>query len=102
DALTLAAGKFMRVAARLFGPQPDLPEHRRDASVDLAFGRHAMQAQRGFKRAAHGLAWIERGVGVLKHDLDQTRHGLAIARWPAADDFPVQHDAASRRHLHAK
>src|SRR5215207_1026032 len=37
NALTLAAREFMRIAAGLFGPQPYMPEHRRNASVDLAF-----------------------------------------------------------------
>src|SRR6266850_3103329 len=102
DALALAAREFMRVAASLFGPQPHMPEHRRNASVDLALSRHAMQAQRVFKRATNGLAWIERGVGILKHYLNDTGQCLSIARLPARHDLPVEHDAASRRHLQAK
>src|SRR5204862_1104619 len=63
DALALAAREFMRVAAGLFGTQPDMPEHLGNAPVDLALRRHAMQAQRVFQRATDSLAWIERGVG---------------------------------------
>jgi hypothetical protein len=79
-----------------------MPEHRRNASLDLAFGRHAMQAQRILKRATNGLARIERSVGILEHDLYDAGQGLSIARLPARHDLPVQHDAAARRHLQAK
>jgi hypothetical protein len=61
-----------------------------------------MQAQRGFKRATNGLAWIERGVGILKHHLYDTGQCLSIARLAVRHDLPIQYDAAPRRHLQAK
>ena len=92
----------MRVAAGLFGPQADMPQHRRDTVVDLAPGRHAVQAQRVFQRAANGLAWIERGVGILKHDLHAAGQRLSIARLPIRHDLAVEHDTAPRRCLQAQ
>src|SRR3954468_2523505 len=101
-ARALAAREFMRVAVGLPRPQAHMPQHLRDAVLDLALGRDAMHAQGIFQRAANGLARIERGIGILKHDLHDAGQRLPIAGWPVGHVLSVQHDAAARRGHQAK
>ncbi|GLR84974.1 hypothetical protein GCM10007857_16840 [Bradyrhizobium iriomotense] len=61
-----------------------------------------MHTQGIFKRAANGLAWIERGVGILKHHLDDAGQRLSIPGLPARHDLPVQYNAAACRRQQAK
>ena len=70
DALALAAGKFVRVAAHLLRRQPDAAEQRGDAVLDLAAARDAVDDERLADELADRHARVERGVGVLEHHLD--------------------------------
>ena len=97
DALALAAGEFVRVAVGLLGPQADRGQHVRDACLDLGLVGDAMQAQRIGQRAAHGLARIERGVGVLEDHLHGAGQVLRSPALAAGHDLAVEHDAAARR-----
>ena len=78
DALALAAGEFVRVAVGMLGTQADLGHHVGDAVLDLGLVGDAVDAQRIGQRAAHGLARIERGVGVLEDHLDGARASPAV------------------------
>ena len=75
----------MRIAVGVIGGEADVPQHVGDAILDLARVGHAVQAQRIGERAAHGLARIERGVGVLEHHLHGAREAAAIDRCVGAD-----------------
>ena len=77
QALALAAGEFVRIAARMVGPQPDQLEQLADAGAPrrLVAGK-SVKHQRLAQHGAHGHARIERGVGVLEDHL----HALAARR----------------------
>src|SRR5690349_9292929 len=71
DALTLPAGKFMRIAAHVIGLQPDGLEQADDALLELALVLRQLMNDQGLADdGADAHARIERGVGILEDDLD--------------------------------
>jgi len=70
--------------------------------LDLAGVGRAMQAQRIDQRPAHGLARIERGVGVLEHHLHGAREAATVDRAARADLHAVDRDRAARRRHQAE
>jgi hypothetical protein len=99
DALALAAGEFVRVAPRLFGRQADILQHGLDTTLDFRRRGDAVQLQRRSKGGAHGLARIERGIGVLKDHLHRLRTLHAPRRPRAGKRLAAIADRPFRRLL---
>ena len=95
DALALAAGKFVRVAAHVLALQPDLDEQARHAVVALAGRSGELVDDEGFAEdRADGHARVERGERVLEHDLHVAPHRAQIVAAEAQHVLPVEHDLA--------
>src|SRR5262245_4458457 len=69
DALTLAAGEFMRVAPGKPRIEPDEVQQLRNTLPPTLRRHDLVQYQRLGEDLADGHARIERGVGVLEHEL---------------------------------
>ena len=67
DALALPAGELVRVAGRVLGAEADELEQLGDASRDVA--APARDRSGSATAAARSTARVERGVGILEHDL---------------------------------
>ena len=78
DALALAAGEFVRVAAGKARLETNQTQQFLDAFA-TARGRHqVMQRQRFGQDLADGHARIERGIGILKDDLRIAAEGAQL------------------------
>ena len=98
DALALAAGKFVRVAAHMLALQPDLDEQARHAILPLACrGGELVDRQRFTEDRADGHARIERGERVLEHDLHLAPQGAQVVAAEAQHVLPVKDDLARGR-----
>jgi hypothetical protein len=75
DALTLAAREHVRVAPVVLRPQAHLRHHLARSAGPLGRTEIRVDDERLFENRAHLLAWIERPVRVLEHEL----HGPAQA-----------------------
>ena len=69
DALALPSGELVRIAIRVFRPQPDFVEQSRHALVGLSAAREIVHDQSFLDRRTDRHAWIERTVRILKDDL---------------------------------
>ena len=94
DALALAAGEFVRMAAHVIGRQPDAAEEVGDAVAELAAAGEAMDDQRLADQLAHGHARVERGIGVLEDHLDGAPDRLQRATAEAGGRASVDADVA--------
>ena len=97
DALLLAAAHLVGVAVGVVRRQPHQVEQRRDARGDLRARRKAEARDRPPEQLAHGLARVERGVGVLEHDLRGAPHRLERALRLSRHDLARDGDRAGRR-----
>src|SRR4051794_6419549 len=70
-------------------------QHVCDAIIDLAVAGDAVETKGRLERAPDGLAWIERGVRVLKDHLGKSCPVLSIPTGASADILTVEHNAAS-------
>src|SRR5829696_649219 len=70
EALTLPARELMRVFAHRLRAQADASEQLRDTLVLLPTAREPEVLQRFADDRAGREAWVERGIGILEHELD--------------------------------
>src|ERR1700682_147514 len=97
DALALAAGKFVRVAARKARLQPDQTQQFLDAFA-AGGGRHkVMQRQRFGQDLADGHARVKRRIGVLKDDLRIAAEAAQFVRVEREQIAALESDVACIR-----
>ena len=97
DALALAAGEFVRIAAHVLGLQPDLDQQARHAVVPLAGrGGELVDDQRFAEDRADRHARIERGERILEDDLHLAPHGAQIVAAEAQHVLPVERRSRRR------
>ena len=79
DALALAAAELVRIAVDVecAGERPTRSSSRSASRSHIGFVT-AMQHERPLQRLRHRQARIERGVGILKHDLDIAAKRLEV------------------------
>ena len=98
DALALAAGEHVRVAAVLVGAQANLLHDRAGGGVAFGAVAAAVDDERLFEDGADGFARVERAVGVLEHHLDAEAQAAALGGAGGFGLSPVeQEDAVAGR-----
>src|SRR5882724_10528863 len=98
DALTLAAGKFVRVPRHVAGLQADGLEQVGDALLELTAGLcQPVNDQRFADDVADAHARVERGIGILKDDLDIAAKRAKFFAAERADVLAVKVDLARTR-----
>src|SRR5690606_38498411 len=96
DALALAAGELVRVAARVVGAQADLLEKGGDLVRLVAIALHeAVDAHRLADDGAHGHARVQRAVGILEDDLHAPPERAQLARRERRDVLALEADPAA-------
>src|SRR5438105_1721360 len=97
DALALSAREFVREAIKRLGPQPDLAGQHLDPVVEGAALRDAVILQRLADDVADPEARVQRGVGVLKDDLQLAAIGAHLAPRQLVDALAIDADLAGGR-----
>lgn len=89
DALALAAGELMRMAAGCVGRQADLGQEIGNAVAPLGAASDPMDVERLGDQRPDGPAWIKRCQRILKHHLN-----IAAMRAQLVPGQPAEIDAA--------
>ena len=97
NALALAAGKFVRVAAGILRAQADLVEQLLHARIGRGTLGQVMNGQSFTHDGADGHAWVERRERVLKHDLHFAAKAAQISGAECEDVGAVEVDSACGR-----
>ena len=97
DALALAAGKFVRVAAREARLQPDQMQQFGDPFATARARHEIVQRQRFAQDPADGHARVERGVGVLEDDLGIPAEAAQLAGIQGQQIAALEADTAGIR-----
>ena len=84
DALALPAGELVRVAVDDAGIEADQPQQFAHPGVLLGTGHRGVHLQRLPQRLAHRHARVQRGEGILEHDLHVAAQPAKVG--PAAGD----------------
>jgi hypothetical protein len=99
DALTLPAGKLMRIAAQMLGIEPDAFEHRQNAPLHVGAGNILAMREQGFGDDLFDRhARIERGERVLENHLHVAAQARGIAACACEHGFVVEPAHAAARH----
>src|SRR5918995_5978605 len=97
DALTLAAGELVRIAAGGVPGEPDRLEELSYTGGEVSSSGEAMGPHRLADDPADAVARIERGEGVLEDDLHAAPEGTELAFAAVSDVLAVEDDAARGR-----
>ncbi|EAQ14544.1 hypothetical protein RB2654_17781 [Rhodobacterales bacterium HTCC2654] len=98
DALTLAAGEFVNVTAHRIGGEAHVPEHLGHPFAPVG-GRRGHEVEGFGHQTFDPPARVERGVGVLEHDLNAGAQGVREIR---ADPFAEGVDRAALNRVEAQ
>ena len=96
DALTLAAGEFVRITGRVLRRESDQSEQLRHPGLGPRVCE-AVQRQRFAQRLSHGHPWIERRVRVLENDLHEAPLRAQLAMRKGKDIAVLEPDFSGGR-----
>src|SRR6185369_15452604 len=99
DALPLAAGKHVRVAAVVLAPQTDLVHDRKRALATLATRTTAMDLEWLLEQRTDSAAWIERRVRILEYHLHLRPQAAAQCSIRVRDVLAIEQQRTGSRRL---
>ena len=97
DALSLSAGKFVRITVGIFGIKADLLQQIGDSFFLICFSSYSVNFQWFGNDRPNGHSRIQARVWVLKYDLHLAPQTTHFLRRQTYDLFPFKNDVAARR-----
>ncbi len=102
DALLLAARELVGIARAVGCRQAHTLEQRVDPAIGLRAARQTVQHQRPAQHLAHGVARVERAVGILEHHLAQAAQPFQPGAARVAEILARERDGAAVSLLEAQ
>jgi hypothetical protein len=96
DALTLAAAELVWIALGMGAIEANPFEQIVHAGTALCGTPYTMDRERIGNNAPRCFAWIERGKGILKHDLHASAHCLELCAAHGPHILAIEQDTSSR------